>query len=318
VTLRVAITGVTGDVGRGTIYGLRRNPPEAEPIWLLGLDVNADPHSLSLLDSCVPLPLVKDERYVDALVATLRAYEIDVLLPGIDSEIIKLSAARQQLATSGAKVVLAPRELVEAADDKLLTAEFLSARGVHVPATCDAESPTDIGFPMIAKPRRGHGSQGIVILPTSDALEAFLESRAKDYCLQRKVDGPEITIGFLYDARGMMRDAIAMERILERGRTARARVVDCPEILQFMEDFGRKVSGQGAINVQLRWDQRKGPMVFEINARLSGSTDMRVIVGFNDPLRLARHFGRGEPIIRARPERAIVHRSGAELLVEPC
>jgi carbamoyl-phosphate synthase large subunit len=318
LTLRVAITGVSGDVGRGIVYGLRRNPPHAEPIWLVGLDADAQSHSFPLLDRCVSLPLVKDPGYVEALVAILSAHKIDVLLPGIDSEIIRLSAARHRLAASGAEVVLAPRELVEAAHDKLLTAEYLSARGVPVPPTCDAGSPVDIGFPIIAKPRHGHGSQGIAILPDPEALQAFLDLPPSDYCLQHEVDGPEFTVGLLYDTDGVMRDAIAMERTLEGGRTVLAKVVDGPEILQFMEDFGRKVPGRGAVNVQLRWDRRRGPMVFEVNARLSGSTDMRVLVGFNDPLRLARHFGRQEPIVRARPNKAVVHRSGVELWTEAC
>jgi carbamoyl-phosphate synthase large subunit len=316
LTLRVAITGVNGDVGRGIIYGLRRNLPGAESIWILGLD--AHPRSLPLVDRCVSLPLVKESGYVEALADILCDNRIDVLLPGIDSEIIKLSTERDRLAASGAKAVLAPRELIEAADDKLLTAEFLSDRGVPVPVTSDTGSPADMGFPIIAKPRHGHGSRGIAVLPTLPALQAFLDTRPQDYCLQRQVDGPEITAGFLYDGEGILRDAIAMERTLENGRTVRAKVVDCPEIQQFMEDFGRKVPGQGAINAQLRWHQQQGPMVFEVNARLSGSTDMRVILGFNDPLRLARHFGRGDPIVRARPEKAIVHRSGAELSVERC
>ncbi len=72
----------------------------------------------------------------------------------------------------------------------------------------------------------------------------------------------------------------------------------------------------GAINVQLRWDERVGPMIFEINARLSGSTDMRIAVGFNDPLRLVRHFGRGTAIVPAKPQRATIHRLGTTLRVE--
>ena len=55
------------------------------------------------------------------------------------------------------------------------------------------------------------------------------------------------------------------------------------------------------MDAQLRWDDNDGPLVFEINARLSGSTEMRVAIGCNDPLRLVRHFGRGDPIARACP-----------------
>jgi carbamoyl-phosphate synthase large subunit len=317
MTLRVAITGASGDVGRGAIRGLRENPIDAEPIWILGLDAADDFPSRSLLDGFVRLPLVKDIDYVDALSAALEANEIDVLLAGIDSEIAVLSAARHRL-PGATKIPLAPRELVAAADDKLLTAEFLSTRGIGAPATWSAEVPADIALPVVAKPRRGHGSRGVVVLHDRAALRAFLETRPQNYCLQHYIAGPEITVGFLYDCAGVMRDAIAMERSLESSRTVRARICDDAAMRQFIEDFGRKVPGIGAINAQLRWHDHDGPMVFEINARLSGSTEMRVAAGFNDPLRLAQHFGRGTPIVRAQSSRVLVRRSGANLSVEPC
>ena len=317
MTLRVAITGVSGDVGRGAILGLQANPADAEPIWILGLDAIADFPSKRFLDQFVRLPLVKESGYVDALSAALEAHKIDVLLAGIDSEISLLSAARHRLPTA-TKVPLAPSKLVEAADDKLLTAEFLSSCGIGAPETCRAEAPVDIGLPVVAKPRRGHGSRGVTVLYDCEALQAFLKTRPQNYCLQRYIEGREITVGFLYDSAGVMRDAIAMERTLEGGRTVRAKVLDDLSILRFMEEFGRKVPGIGAINAQLRWHEHEGPMVFEINARLSGSTEMRVAVGFNDPLRLAQHFGRGMPIARVLPSRALVRRLGADLSVEPC
>ena len=317
MTLRVAITGVSGDVGRGAILGLQANPADAEPVWILGLDAISDFPSKRFLDYFVRLPLVKECGYVDALSAALEAHKIDVLLAGIDSEISLLSAARHRLPTT-TKVPLAPSKLVEATDDKLLTAEFLSSCGIGAPETCSAAAPVDIGLPVVAKPRRGHGSQGITVFYDQEALRAFLETRPQNYCLQRYIEGREITVGFLYDSVGVMRDAIAMERTLEGGRTIRAKVLDDLSILRFMEEFGRKIPGIGAINAQLRWHEHEGPIVFEINARLSGSTEMRVAVGFNDPLRLAQHFGRGMPITRAQPSRALVRRLGADLSVELC
>jgi carbamoyl-phosphate synthase large subunit len=317
MTLRVAITGVSGDVGRGAIRGLQANPTNAEPIWILGLDAASDFPSKSLLDGFVRLPPIKDGGYVDALSAALEAHKIDVLLAGIDSEISVLSAARHRLPTT-TKVPLAPSKLVEAADDKLLTAEFLSSCGIGAPVTCSAEAPIDIGLPVVAKPRRGHGSRGVVVLHDREMLRAFLETRPQNYCLQRYIEGPEITVGFLYDSDGVMRDAIAMERTLEGGRTVRAKVLEDLAMRQFAENFGTSVPGVGAINAQLRWHEHEGPMVFEINARLSGSTEMRVAVGFNDPLRLAQHFGRGVPIGRAQPSQALVCRLGPDLSVDPC
>jgi carbamoyl-phosphate synthase large subunit len=317
MTLRVAITGIGGDVARGAIAGLRRNEEGGEPIWILGLGTGQRPADALQPDGFEPMPEVRDPGYVDALVEILKANKIDVLLPGIDSEIAVLSAARDRLAASSAHIVLAPSELVEAANDKLLTAEFLMRRGIGVPPTCDISRLVDLGFPIIAKPRQGHGSQGIATLTSAADLDGFLATKPENYCLQSYVGGPELTVGFLYDSIGNMRDAVAMERVLENGRTVWGRVVEHSDALTFIREFGARVRCVGPVNAQIRLDPHRGPMVFEINARLSGSTEMRVAVGCNDPLRLARHFGRGVPIAAATANKAVVRRTGTQLLVEP-
>ncbi|OBG93801.1 hypothetical protein A5697_03740 [Mycobacterium sp. E3251] len=221
------------------------------------------------------------------------------------------------LAQSECNVVLAPHELVEAAEDKLLTTRFLSARGIRAPNTCEIGAAEQLALPIVAKPRSGHGSQGVKILSGRAALREFIVAPPRNYCFQQYVAGPEFTVSFLYDSQGVMQDAVAMERTLEQGRTVRARVVDNPDMRQFISTFGERVPGVGAVNAQLRWDD-EGPSVFEVNARLSGSTEMRVAIGCNDPLRLALHFGRGDPITRARPRIATVHRRGSDLRVDPC
>jgi len=316
MTLRVAVTGVTGDAGRGAVRGLRLNPSGAESIWILGLGASADTEPL--VDEHLQLPQVSRPEYPDALKAALRQHEIEVLLPCIDSEIAILSTARDRLAGSGCNVVLAPSELVEAAEDKLLTATYLSARDIRTPVTFETTPADELAFPVLAKPRSGHGSQGIRLLADHAALQEFTAAQPPNYCIQEYVAGPEFTVGFLYDTDGVMQDAVAMERTLEAGRTVRARVDANPDMQQFITDFGERIRGVGAVNAQLRWDDDHGPVVFEINARLSGSTEMRIAVGCNDPLRLVLHFGRGEPIVRACPRSAVIHRDGSELRVEPC
>lgn len=103
----------------------------------------------------------------------------------------------------------------------------------------------------------------------------------------------------------------------QRGRTIRGTVVTCPEVVRFIEDFGTRVSAIGALNAQIRMDAALGPLVLEINTRLSGSTDMRVAVGFNDPIRLVLHLARGIPIERAAVHPATVYRYSTELVVTP-
>jgi carbamoyl-phosphate synthase large subunit len=317
LTIRVAITGVSGDVGLGAIRGLRTADGAQNDIWLLGLDASEDCPGRHMVDAFAKLPLVADPEYLDALKTELRAHAVDVLLPGIDPEIILLSRARDRFAKGKTRIALAPADLIEAADDKLVTSSFVVSRGLNAPATCDADCPQDLGFPVVAKPRRGRSSRGVLILEDKESLEAFLDQRRTDYCLQRYVKGLEITVGLLYDWNGNLADAIAMERTLDCGRTVRASVTKSKEILRFIEDFGEKIKGAGAINAQVRLDPDAGPQIFEINARLSGSTAMRVAIGFNDPLRIVMHLARGAAIERSRVLDATVYRLPSELVVRP-
>ena len=287
-----------------------------EIIWILVLDAEGHCAGRYLVDAFARLPPVATPGYIAALVAELIAHQVDVLLPGIDSEIAVLSAARLQFKACPTAIVLAPTALVDAAQDKLATAIFLSERGIAIPPTCDADSPGTLPpFPIIAKPRRGNGARGLVSLSNQADLQAFNRERRANYCLQQEVAGPEVTIALLYDRTGVLRDAMAMERTLEGGRTVRAEVVNSPALDALIARFGDRVPGAGAVNVQARLDPALGPLVFEVNARLSGSTAMRVAVGFNDPLRLARHFGRGEPIARAVVRPATVYRYSSVLVV---
>lgn len=315
MTIRVAITGISGDVGLGAIRGLRDGPHTQNDFWLLGLDANDDFPGRHMVHAFAKLPFVAAPEYVDALVEQLSAHHIDILLPGIDSEIIVLSRARARLAQCKTRIALAPPELIEAADDKLATAAYVLAHGLKAPATCDADLPQDLRFPVVAKPRRGQASDGVFLLKDAVSLKAFLNQRRSGYCLQEYIEGPEITVGFLYDWNGVCKDAVAMERVLHCGRTTRAAVTKSPEILRFIDDFGTKIKGAGAINVQLRLPHHSGPHVFEINARLSGSTAMRIAVGFNDPLRIVNHLARGAPIERSIVQDATIYRVSTELVV---
>jgi len=308
MTIRVAVTGISGDVGLGAIRGLRAETGYSEDIWILGLDVDGDCRVRHMVEGFATLPHVSDPHYIDALAAQLRAHAIDILLPGIDSEIMVLSRARERFAGGPVRIAIATPDLVEAADDKLATTRYLRARKIGAPETCDASNPADLGFPIIAKPRRGNGSKGVLLLRDAESLDSFLTEARPGYCLQEYIDGPEITVGFLYDWNGIFCDAIAMERTLAEGRTVRATVTRVSEILRFIEDFGDRVRSAGAVNAQLRISPARGVQVFEINARLSGSTAMRVAVGFNDPLRIVHHLARGEPMKPATVRQATVYR----------
>jgi len=320
--VRVAVTGVNGDAGQGTIHGLRAGAPQRS-VWILGMDYYADGAGFHMVDRPLRSPGVVSEGYRDFLASALTDNGIELLFPGVDAEIEVLAPLRDGLEReTGCRVLVEDEELVRNASDKLLTSAWLEGLGLAAPRTVDAAVGAEaalaaVGLPAIAKPRHGHGSVGLFALRDRGAFDAFFASEHEGYCVQELVEGPEYTCGLLFDGSGTHGDRIAMRRELRDGRTVQAEVHTTPEIDAYLAAFGRGVDARGAINLQLRLDGDGRPLVFEVNPRLSGSTGMRVAVGFNDPLRLLEHALHGTPIEPAVVEPARVYRYSSELVVRP-
>lgn len=324
---RIAITGVSGDAGFGIVKGLRQGYPTAE---ILGLDFNIDCAAIHLCDQYKTMPRITDDAYIPALTSVLTSHKTEFLIPGIDAELPILSYHRRKIeSVTNTSLLLCEHSKLINCTDKLNTFHWLTEMGFKAPHTISPCTESEIRdlefileefknrFPIVIKPRKGHGSIGIRYVYNADELASNLPSLTPDDCLQEYIDGPEITCGLLFDQTGLLADYVCMKRILKNGRTVSASVYDNPELHKFIKLFAKRSRLTGPINLQLRIDQAGYPQVFEINPRLSGSTQIRIAVGFNDPARLVEHYLDKQPIRTATIEKAHVYRTESTLLVKP-
>jgi len=93
----------------------------------------------------------------------------------------------------------------------------------------------------------------------------------------------EFTCGVISFEDGI-HDMIALRRSLKEGNTFKATYKkNTPEIIySYLKDVCIKLKPYGACNFQLRIDNSGQPKIFEINARHSGTTYMRALLGFNE------------------------------------
>jgi carbamoyl-phosphate synthase large subunit len=314
---RVCVTGVSGDVGFGCVQALRAAP--SLRAFIIGLDSSEDCAGFHFVDVAARIEPVAAPSHLGSLERILIEHSVDILFPGVDSEIPLLAEHKQALEDStGCRVAVAPPETVRPCVDKMATATWLQQIGIPSPPTLPASAAArafdDLGTPFVVKPRRGQGSCGFRLVRDPGELDA--KALTEDLCLQQYIDGPEYTCGLLFDQQGRLCDAIAMRRELQNGRTVKGHVEMPEAIARLIETFGQRVAATGAINIQLRLNPAGQPVVFEINPRLSGSTAMRVAVGFNDPARLLSNILFDEPIAAARVTPATVY-SIAEPFVVP-
>ncbi len=314
----VAVSGVGGDIAQGIVKGLRVRPGAFR---LIGLDAAPENVGFQMVDRGIPVPPATAPHYTDALIAALREYRAELYLMGVDIEIPVVSAQCGRIEQeTGCRIVVSDDALIRRATDKLSTAEMLAERDLPAAKTLPGEmtiraAADQLGLPLVAKPRRGHGSRGVRLIESAADLDQPLPRVDGGHCFQEYLPGEEYTCGLLYDRNGALRDWICFQRRLKCGATIEAEVVTIDALDRLIERFGERVRCRGPINVQIRWDRERAPTIFEINPRFSGTTAFRVACGFNDPLRVALHYLHDTPIDRVEVRRVHIFRYYEEWVV---
>lgn len=195
-----------------------------------------------------------------------------------------------------------PVEGVRRCRDKLATRQALEGAGIRQPqsvaVSCFADAAvaaTQIGYPVVLKPRGLGASQGVVVAADAAALgDAFAAATAAEYpgvpryhtiLVEEFVEGPEISIdGFVAESRYhplfIARKKLGFEPYFEET----GHVVDADDPLLLDPELKQYLT---AVHCALRIDQGithtevrltgDGPRLIEVNGRLGG--DLIPLIG---------------------------------------
>ncbi|HET6919133.1 MAG TPA: ATP-grasp domain-containing protein [Jiangellaceae bacterium] len=268
-------------------------------------------------------------KFESALRALVARERIEVILPWTDRDALALSAWGDHH-YEGAALVCPRRSLVELAGDKWATNVGLRELGVPVPAarvvTTGAglrRAAGELGYParsLVLKPRSLSGARGVWSLradadafaagPLPQAnveamavlVDACRAHRTDSFILQEEVSGEDVSVDVLA-AAGTVEMAVARTRTATLGGLCIEGVVRPPTEAE-RAVVTRIVAGLGwssLANVQLRVGDA-GPVVYEINARASGSIGISALAGV-DLLAAAIDQARGvTPVVAAASE----------------
>jgi len=312
----VLLTGAGALLGQGILKALRASESVGRVVAC-----DAEPMSvgLYLADAARLLPRCDAADYVDAMIQVARQERVAAVFCGTDTELSVLGRHRSRIETeTGARVVVSDASAIAIADDKWLTAEFLRANGFDAPRSAlaaDAHRLADeVGYPLVVKPRIGAGSVGLSVARDRTQLERALESPGMVVQEYLQPDDEEYTVGAIM-ADGRCAASVALKRTLRHGNTHIAISDGYEEIEAYVARVASVLPGaRGPINMQLRRTER-GPVVFEINARFSGTTPLRAELGWNEVDAVLLHLLEGRPVPRGRLRRGVVLRWTAEVMI---
>lgn len=318
--IKALITGAGAVLGQGIIKALRRS---SLPVEILAADPNPLSTGLFWADKGYRIPLANEPGYMDRITDILETERPDILLVGTDVELAAFAKHREALeAGFGTRIVVSRPEVIAIADDKYRTFQFLDEVGLHPPLSALPEDEgalgrlvEAVGFPLIVKPRVGARSVGVSIASDEKGLRQALQGRS-GLVVQECVGGPdaEYTSSVLvFDERPLA--SIVMRRDLRDGNTYRAYAGSYEELNAFVRQAGAALDPYGPANFQFRTDARGRPRVFEINARFSGATPLRALVGFNEVEMCIRRILFDEDIVQPSVQPATILRHLSETLV---
>lgn len=274
------VSGASGDAGIGVLKSL--SPLKSEVVTI-GADSAALHGGMLYASENEVIPRVNSRNYLDSLIQILVDKSVDFYIPTIDSEIGLISEFRETIRSfSGAVVLTGPLESIKICEDKYSTASFLEELGLPFPATELADNRSKfsdlfLDYPVIVKPRRGNGSRGLIRYPSHKEVP---ESLGDNWIIQEDLGeySREFTAGVL-----VLDDEtrqVSFIRTLKNGSTATAQEFRSVELADMLRKVAESL-GHGYWNIQGKILD-SGPVIFEINPRFSGSSDI-VSEYFNAP-----------------------------------
>ena len=282
---RILVTGVGAIIGYGAIHSLRAC---RYPVHIVGTDIYADAVGQHWCDAFVQSVPVADAGYPTFLESVVEEHGIELVLPGIEQDVLKMARDADAFDRLSARLALNDRELICTAHDKWQFHLALESAGIPTIDTAIDGSFADLsdalGLPFLLKPRTSYASKGIHRIENGADLEYWRTKLGEDFMVQRIVgsEDAEFTVGLFGLGDRNHAGCICFQRKLSgEGATARARVVHCAELEARVLQLTRLFRPVGPTNFQFR--RHNGEyLLLEVNPRLSSSTSLRTAFGFNE------------------------------------
>lgn len=297
--LNVLVLGVGGNVSQGILKALSLS---SVPCRVVSACTSSGAFGLFTSDRAYLSPRANEPNFLPWILDVCRREGIHAVLSGVEPVLDSLLLhAKEIFTTTGAICLTNSAAAVAVGRDKLRTCEWLKDHGFAYPAFASSDDPRQlralvdrVGFPLLAKPRSGKGSGGILRVADEDSLERV--GGLSGYVVEEFLgdESSEYTSSCFTDRDDNVRGVIVLHRHLQHGTTVTATAGLFPEIRHEAERIAAALRPQGPLNIQMRM-HRGRPICFEMNVRFSGTTPMRARLGFNDVEAALRHYVLGEP-----------------------
>lgn len=262
---------------------------------------NASPaawiHASTLVDAFHEVPAAAQrEAFLAALLRICRERAVTHILPLTDPEVDALSDFREPLQAEGVTLCIAPDHAIEVSRDKWLAyQQFATAGDVPViPSYLPTQAIEDSQpFPLIAKPRNGRSSEGIVRLADACDLRHFRARHAQQpYILQPQLPGKVCVVDIVRQRSTGLWAATSRVELLRTGNGAGTTVqmLAAPQLRALAHRVAQTLDINGCINIEFLWQDDsqtwqdpcgQSVRLMDINPRFSAGVAFSKLAGYD-------------------------------------
>ncbi|MEI8344923.1 MAG: ATP-grasp domain-containing protein [Candidatus Omnitrophota bacterium] len=298
MTSTVMVTGVGAIIGYGLLRSLRAARPE---VRLVGTDIYSDAVGRAWCDIFEQAPLTASPNYLHWLREVVARHQVNLLIPGIEQDVHRLSDDRDKLNPCQCKFVLNSARLVDLSRDKWAMHQELLAMGdsSKIPSYLAGDFETlvsRLGLPFILKPRRSYASKGLLRIERKEAFEPHA-GRLGEYFMAQPIvgtDDEEYTVAVFGNGQGGVSASITLQRRLAPdGSTVKAWVKQLMSLDETVCRLCAHFQPVGPTNLQFRRHDGDWKLL-EINPRVSSTTSIRSAFGYNEAIMSLDFFLNGK------------------------
>lgn len=268
-----------------------------------GTDVGWTAPAIHHVDHAIIAPRISETGYIHFMLRLVKQERIDLIVPTIDTDLLKLAEAKADFKALGCAVLVSEPEVIKICQDKLLTYGSLSVAGISTPTTWTLSEAMKLKkkpIPAFVKPRFGSAGMGTARVDHLDELKVRCR-KVRNPIIQTLAKGIEHTLDVYCSlADGAVRCVVPRRRLeVKGGEVSKAQVVKDKRLME----LGRRVVEHlgdcvGVVTVQMMRPERGAIQVIEINARFGGGAPLSIAAGADFPKWiLMEHLGQ-KPRIR--------------------
>ena len=279
-TSTILVPSASAPAGINTIKSLKM---VKYPVRIVASDSNPISAGFFMSDAHEVLPEIDSKLYVSRLLDIVEKHKIEILMPSSGYDIYQYSDNKEKLLKLGALPVVSDKKTMERCKDKMQTFNYLSKKFDLPFTTIDYKKTSR--FPLIAKPRYGKGSKGIVKIDNEKELKYVQTKRDKDNLIfQEYLPGTEYTIDVLSDLE--CEPIIAVPRIrleTKAGISTMGKIVKDENISDTCKSIAKCLKIRGPCCIQMKESKEGILKIVEVNPRMGGGTFFTTLAGANFP-----------------------------------